>query len=195
MNTATLTQPVTPEDLLAMPDGDSYELVDGKLVERYMGSRSSYIGSRLVHLLTAFCDERKAGWVWGADCGYQCFPDRPNLVRKPDVSFIRMGRLPGEEAPEGHTRIPPDLAVEVVSPKDLYYEISERVHDFLAVGVPLVWVIDPTVRTVLIYRQNGTITGVREGEELDGEDVLPGFRCPVRELFRTPASQPSANGA
>jgi Uma2 family endonuclease len=111
-------------------------------------------------------------------------------VRKPDVSFIRVGRLPGEKAPEGHTRIPPDLAVEVVSPKDLAYEVTDHVEDYLKADVRLVWVIDLHVRTVLIYRLDGSISGLREKDELDGEAVVVGFRCPVRELFRTPA--PSA---
>jgi Uma2 family endonuclease len=135
------------------------------------------------------------GWVWAADAGYQCFPGHPNLVRKPDVSFIRLGRLPNEEAPEGHTRIPPDLAVEVISPKDLAYEISARVEDYLGAGVRLVWVIDPSVRTLIIYRHDGTIAGLRERDELSGEDVVPGFRCPVRELFRTPAPPQQTNGS
>jgi Uma2 family endonuclease len=187
MNTVALPKLVTPDDLLAMPDGDSYELVDGKLVERHMGSWSSYVGTRLVWLLTDYCDKNAKGWVWAADCSYQCFPDRPSLVRKPDVSFIRLGRLPGEQPSEGHTRISPDLAVEVVSPKDLAYEVTDHVEDYLKAGVRLVWVVDPHVRTVLIYRQGGSISGLREKDELDGEDVVPGFRCPVRELFRTPA--------
>src|SRR3954465_14021000 len=99
MHTTASEPLITPEDLLAMPDGDFYELVDGKLVERHMGSWSSYVGGRLVFLLTDFCDRTGLGGVWAADCSYQCFPGRPGLVRKPDVSFIRLGRLPGEKAP------------------------------------------------------------------------------------------------
>jgi Uma2 family endonuclease len=195
MSTGTAERLVTPEELLAMPDGDSYELVDGRLVERHMGSWSSYVGSRLHLLLGGYCFEHALGWVWAADASYQCFPGHPNLVRKPDVSFIRAGRLPGERPPEGHTRIPPDLAVEVISPKDLAYEISERVEGYLGASVRLVWVVDPSVRTVLIYRSNGTIAGLRERDELDGEDVVPGFRCPVRELFRPPVPPPQTKGS
>jgi Uma2 family endonuclease len=194
MSAPTLERPITPDELLAMPDGDLYELVDGRLVERHMGARSSFVASQLVRLLGNYCAANAAGWYWGPDAGYQCFPDRPSLVRKPDVSFIRRGRLPGEEAPEGHTRIPPDLAVEVVSPKDLAYEVSEHVEDYRRAGVRLVWVVDPSVRTVLVYRLDGSIAGLREGGELDGEDVVPGFRCPVAELFRPPVPPAPANG-
>src|SRR5262249_31147920 len=120
MNTVAAPPPFTPEDLLALPDGDSFELVNGHLVERHMGAESSWIGGELYRLIGTYCRENQSGWVWPADGSYQCFPDRPNLVRKPDVSFIRRGRLPGEQLPRGHIRIQPDLAVEVVSPKDLF---------------------------------------------------------------------------
>jgi Uma2 family endonuclease len=186
---STVETPVlyTPEDLLAMPDGDRYELIDGQLVEKNMGSWSSYVGSRLGRLLGNFCDENALGWIWGADASYQCFPDRPRLVRKPDVSFIRLGRLPGEQAPEGHTLIAPELAVEVISPNDLAYDIDQRVADYLSAGTRLIWVVNPVQRTILIYRLDGSIAGVREGSELSGEDVVVGFRCPVHALFIPPA--------
>jgi Uma2 family endonuclease len=114
------------------------------------------------------------------------------LVRKPDVSFIRFGRLPGEEVPQGHIPIAPDLAVEVISPNDLAYDIDERVADYLGAGTRLVWVVNPVQRTVLIYRHDGSIAGVREGGELSGEDVVPGFRCPVHSLFITPVPPTSS---
>jgi Uma2 family endonuclease len=177
------TTTYTPEDLLAMPDGKNYELVDGRLVERNMGAESSWIGGNLYFALRSHCNEPGAGWVWPADNGYQCFPHAPKLVRRPDVSFIRAGRFPGGELPKGHVRIPPDLAVEVVSPNDLAYEVEERVDDYLKAGVPLIWVIHPENRTVFIRRGNGTVSRLDQNDELSGEEVIPGFRCAVRSLF------------
>jgi Uma2 family endonuclease len=173
----------TPEDLLAMPDSKNYELVDGRLVERYMGAESSWIGGRLHSRLDLFCDEHDLGWVWPADNGYQCFAHAPKLVRRPDVSFIRAGRFPGGALPKGHVRIPPDLAVEVVSPNDLAYEVEERVDDYQKAGVPLIWVIYPEIRTVFVRRSNGTVTHLHQDDEMSGEEVIPGFRCVVRSLF------------
>jgi Uma2 family endonuclease len=177
----------TPEDLLAMPDGDSYELVDGKLVERHMGARSSWVSGRVYRLLSNLCEENPLGWVWPADNGYQCFPGSPNLVRKPDVSFIRLGRLPGEELPEGFVRLAPDLAVEVISPNDLYHEVEQKVHEYLHASVRLVWVINPHLNKVRVHRADGTVTDLHATDELSGEDVVPGFRCRVGELFVVPA--------
>src|SRR5688572_14271280 len=103
-----------------------------------MGMESSRIGMRIGVLLGAFLRDHPGGLLFGADAGYQCFPKSPSTVRKPDVSFVRSGRLAGNVAPEGHCRIPPDLAVEVISPNDLAYEVEEKVAEYLQAGVPLV---------------------------------------------------------
>jgi Uma2 family endonuclease len=200
MSTATATEVrYTPEDLLAMPDGKAYELVDGRLVERHMGSESSLVGGRLYWRLTQFCDEQNRGIVWPADNGFQCFPHAPGLVRRPDVSFVRSGRLPGDVPPKGWVRIPPDLAVEVVSPRDLAGELEEKLSDYKKVDVPLVWVIYPEQRVVKVLRHLGPPSDLGEDDELSGEDVIPGFRCPVREILprRQPAKDAPAdtNGA
>src|SRR5580704_8315063 len=102
MSTAIATKTeYTPEDLLAMPDGKSYELVDGQLVERNMGAESSWVGGELYARLRQYGQEHQLGWAFPADTGYQCFPHAPGLVRKPDVSFVRYGRLPDGMLPQG----------------------------------------------------------------------------------------------
>jgi Uma2 family endonuclease len=177
---------ITPEDLLAMPDGKDYELVDGRLVERNMGSISSWIGGEIFFLIRSYLKEHPIGLLWVADNGFQCFPDKPGKVRKPDVSFIKHGRLPGDRMPRGYVRIRPDLAVEVVSPNDLAAEVDEKLHEYLKAGVPLVWVVNPDVRIVRVHRADLSGAFLTENDELSGEDVLPGFRCRVSDLFPPP---------
>ncbi len=159
-----------------------YELVDGELVERVMGAEASWVAGKLHSLLEAYGESSKSGWSFVADLGYRCFDGRPKLVRKPDVSFVRRERLPGG-LPKGDLRIPPGLAVEVVSPNETVYELDEKVEEYLAVGVPLVWVVNPQTRTVIVHRPDGRLTKLREADELSGEDVLPGFRCAVRDFL------------
>jgi Uma2 family endonuclease len=187
MSTLSSVAPVTPEELLKLPDSVKYELVDGKLVERNMGMESSEIALRLALLIGMFLRDHSLGRLFGADASYQCFTDAPGKVRKPDVSFIRFDRLPDGRAPKGHSRIAPDLAVEVVSPGDLSYEIEEKVAEYLAAGVPLVWVVHPPTRTVRVHRPRssprGEISNLRDSDTLSGEDVLPGFSCGVSEVF------------
>jgi Uma2 family endonuclease len=177
----------TPEDLLALPDGVSYELVDGKLVERNMGMESSQIGVRITLQIGKYLEDHPLGLLFGADAGYRCFPDAPEKVRKPDVSFIKFGRLEEDRAPKGHCSIPPDLAVEVLSPKDLVYDVEEKVDEYMRAGVRLIWIVSPRSRTVRIHRQpsspRGSFTGLSSDQPLDGEDVLPGFSCKVGNFF------------
>jgi Uma2 family endonuclease len=173
----------TPEDLLSMPDGKNYELVDGHLVERTMSPLSSWVGGELFYHLRTFLRENPKGWAWPADLGYECYPGRPNKVRKSDVSFIRVERMPDGPSSEGYAHIPPDLAVEVVSPNDLWHELQAKVDEYLEAGVQLVWVIDPEGRTAFVYRRDGTVSRLHAGDELSGEDIIPGFRCPLASIF------------
>ncbi len=173
----------TPEDLLRLSDEKSYELVDGKLVRRAMGMESSLVGGNLYIRLYPHCGANKLGLVFPADASYQCFPDAPDKVRKPDVSFISAGRLQGQRLPKGHSTIAPNLAVEVLSPNDLATRIDEKVQEYLRAGVQLVWVINPKTRTARVHRRDGPITEIHETEELSGENVIPGFRCRLSEIL------------
>jgi Uma2 family endonuclease len=115
------------------------------------------------------------------------------MVRKADVSFIRLDRQTAAQAiEEGHCPIAPDLAVEVLSPNDLAYEVALKVSEYLRAGVRLVWVVHPEVRTVEVHRPQGAGVILHEQDELSSEDVLPGFRCRVADLFVMPTqSQPA----
>ncbi len=186
----------TPEDLLTMPDGDQFELVDGRLVERSMGILAGWVSGRLFTRLSAFCEAHPLGWVFpGGDVGYLAFPNSPKTVRKPDVSFVSFGRFPGETLPPGFARLAPDLAAEVVSRNDLYEEVDQKIEEYIRAGVRLVWVVSPQNHTVRVHRLNGSSASLRENDELNGEDVLPGFRCRVGDLFPPASAASTDNGA
>lgn len=178
---------VTPEELLQRADSVNFELVDGQLVERAMGTESSGVGAQILGLLWAFLKDHPLGRLLGADAGYQCFLDAPDKIRKPDVSFIKSGRLPGDKMPAGYCKVRPDLVVEVVSPTDQVYELEEKVAEYLRAGVPLIWVVNPPTRSVRIHRPRtaaqGSVSEVTESDLISGEDVLPGFSCSVAEFF------------
>ena len=182
---------VTAEELLTMPDGKRFELVNGELVERNMSWESERVGMNVSGLLWGHCREHDCGVLNGSNAGYQCFeeiyPDDPDRLRKPDVSYISVDRLPKEPIVKGHCPIVPDLAVEVVSPNDLSEEVEEKVDEYLRAGVRLVWVVHPQRKTIRIHRADGTVQDLRQTDELSGEDVITGFRCPVSEVFRLPA--------
>jgi Uma2 family endonuclease len=183
MNIRHMPEAVEPDRLEQLPDGDRYELVGGIPVEKDMGAESDMIALRIGGRLDLFCLQHQLGRVFGSTTGYRCFAHDPNLLRRPDASFIANGRLPNNQAPKGDVKIAPDLAVEVVSPNDLYEEVEAKVNEYLAAGVKLVWVVSPGSKTVLIRRADRTCALVRESGELSGEDVVPGFTCKVAELF------------
>jgi len=181
MSTAETTT-FSPDDLLKLPDGKRFELVNGQLVEKAMGWDASYIAARLHAFIFVFLSDNPVGRPT-VEGSYQCFDDDPNRVRRPDVSFVSHERMPGPR-PEGHCRIAPDLAVEVVSPGNTYSEIEAKVHEYLDAGVRLVWLVNPPTRSVHVYRQgDSSVTLLRASDQLTGEDVLPGFECSVAALF------------
>jgi Uma2 family endonuclease len=172
---------VASADLARLLEQVDYELYDGKLRTRPMGAKSSWIGGRIYGFLFTFLAENPLGHIFISDCGYTCFPK--NNLRKPDVSFIRLGRLEEEEIPSGWLTIPPDLAVEVLSPGDVADEMDKKVQEYLKAGVRLVWEVHPASKTVIVHRLDGTITAIKETDSLDGEDVVPGFTVPLARIF------------
>ena len=176
-----------PEDFLALPDSVAYELVDGKLVERQMGAESSAIAAAIIAVLRQFLRGKRLGYVFSSEASLQCFADAPKKLRRADVSFVRRGRFPNDEVPAGQILVVPDLVVEVVSPRDRAEDVHNKSVEYIAAGVPLVWVVYPKSRTVMIHRQPSAAAGpigkLSENDAISGEDVIPGFTCGVAEFF------------
>jgi Uma2 family endonuclease len=192
MSVADVPTRYTADDLLAMPDAKSYELIDGELVERNSGGVSSWVAGQVISRVNSYVNKCEAGWVFGPDAGFQCSGEDHNRVRRPDGSFIRRGRFPDEELPCGHIPIPPDLAIEVISPNDLYLDVQAKVAEYLAAGVRLIWVIDPDNRSVVVHSsESDQPVFLRENDTLTGGDVLPGFECRVADLFRSSIAKQS----
>jgi len=206
MSTMVATEPevmpkaeVTPEELLVMPDGGHYELIDGELRERNVSVYSSRVAVKVSKILDNYCDQTGAGIVLESELGYRCFPWKPRRVRRVDVAFIRADRLSEQLLSAGFCSIAPDLAVEVVSPNDLIEELDEKVAEYLRAGVKLIWVFRPGIRAVQVFRADGSSSWLWATGELSGEDVIPGFRCRVEEFFpmlgQPEEQSPKATGA
>ena len=179
---ATTTRPVaTEEDLLQVPrDGQKYELVDGQIRVSPAGFRHGQVCMCLATLLGPFIKERQLGYLFDSSTGFR-LPG--GNVRLPDVAFVAKGRLADERVPEGFGDLAPDLAVEVLSPSDRPRDIGDKVGEYLQAGVPLVWVIDPIRRTAAVYKSLTDVRILGSEDFLDGEDVLPGFRCRLADVL------------
>ncbi|MFP4440531.1 MAG: Uma2 family endonuclease [Chloroflexaceae bacterium] len=177
-------QPKTADELLQMPDdGFRYELVRGEL--RRM-SPSGFQHGRLTMNIATPLDQyvrtQGLGVVCAAETGFLLATD-PDTVRAADVAFIQQARIDPQAEPEGYWHGAPDLAVEVVSPHDLYTEVDAKVTDWLDAGTRMVIVINPRKHTVTVYRSLTHIMVLREPDILDGDDVVPGWSLPIAALF------------
>lgn len=193
MTVATMTVPAPPapmtaDEFIALPNAGDYELIDGILTKRMpMGAKASAIASQ-VNMLLGLYRREHGGWVMDSETSYCCFGS-PRTLRRADVSFVLPGRFPGEVPPDGYVILAPDLAVEVVSTHDNARELETKVVQFLNAGVRLVWIVYPDTQTVHVRRPDGTVKILGDSQQLSGEDVLPQFSCPIRELFPTVQKQ------
>jgi Uma2 family endonuclease len=173
--------------MLRMPDeGRLYELVDGKLVEKRMSDLAQLVANNLNDELVVWAKQSAAGRSF-VEATFQCFPDDPGRVRRPDVAFVSRDRLANYQWGHGHIMIAPDLAVEVVSPNDTVSELDRKVGEYFQAGVRHVWVINPEQQTVRIHRRPGDLSELVGGADLIDEPLLRGFRCPLTTLFLVPS--------
>jgi Uma2 family endonuclease len=181
---STTLQQITADELFAMPkDGFRYELVKGEL--RKMSPAGSEHGAIIVNitvLLGQHVKSNNLGVCFGAETGFKIATD-PDTVRAPDVAFVSRERIPESGITKKFWPGAPDLAVEVLSPGDSYEEVDEKVEDWLTAGARAVWIVNPKRRNVTVYRSMTDVTRLSEADELDGETVVPGFRCKVSEIF------------
>lgn len=183
MSASLSSSTVTAEELsrLSFPD-KQVELVRGELVVREPPAGwHGGISNGVAYRLTGFVREGGLGAVFGQDTGFQIASD-PDTVRAPDTAFVRRERL-SEIPRRGYPRLAPDLVVEVLSPDDRPGEVLAKTGEWLDAGVRLVWVLDPEARQARVHRPDGSLALLGAEDELEGEDVLPGFRCHVAELL------------
>jgi Uma2 family endonuclease len=180
--TLTQTELISGEDLAQMGDIGPCELVKGRIVPMSpTGYEHGEIESAIGAELRAFVRPRKLGKVLVGEVGIYTSRN-PDTVRGADAIFISNQRY-AEKKSEGYLDVAPDLVVEILSPNDRWTEVTQKLREYFAIGVRLVWVADPAARTIYAYR---SIVDVREftaEDELPGDDVLPGFAVKVAQLF------------
>jgi Uma2 family endonuclease len=136
--------------------------------------------SNVMRSLQTHNEERRLGKVWG-NVGFQ-LTTGPDTVRAASVVFMRRDRVP-PRGWEGYVPGAPDLAVEVISPTDLYLDIVDKIADWLEHGTRLVVVVNARRPSVVVHRPNQRPQPLGLDDVIDGEDVVPGWSMPVRDLF------------
>lgn len=179
---------MTAEELWDMPDipGKQLELVRGELAEMPTpGAIHNLIVGLMYRLISAFASDHRLGVAFGDNMRY-ALSRGPDTVRIPDVSFVAWERVPESGIPEGSWLIPPDLAVEVVSPTDNANDVYDKAREYVESGVRIVWVFWPKRRAVSVHTRDEKTAELGPDDLLDGGDVLPRFSVRVSELFAIP---------
>lgn len=168
------------DTFIALPENAErrFELIMGEIVEVPSNPLSSYIGGRFLTALNNFVLPRELGFVTGEAGGYMVMGER----YAPDVAFIsaeKQAELPYDDQ---YNPIPPDLVVEVISPSDNLHKLRIKISNYLAAGVT-VWLCDPVEPQVEVHHPSKPVQIVGIDGELDGGDVLPGFKLALRDIF------------
>jgi Uma2 family endonuclease len=175
---------LTAEEFERLPDdGKRYELIDGEL--REMAPTVNWHGEVESNLVIRLGGHVQAHGLGRVSCGEVLYVVRrdPDRVRAADIAFLRQERVPSPEARQHIMEVVPDLVVEILSKHDTVEEISGKIDDWLGAGVQMLWIVDPFRRTVTVYQPGRDPTLLGEHGSLAGDPVIPGFRCPVTEIF------------
>ena len=175
---------MTAEDLARLPaDGGRYELVDGELhTMSPTGYEHGVLTMAVALSLASHVRAHRLGVVCAAETGFKVKAD-PDTVRGADVAFVRQEAVEAHPHVEGYWPGAPDLVVEVISPNDLYTEVEKKIAEWLAAGARMVIVINPRQRSVRIHRSLTEARTLSLDDQIDGEDVVPGWTLAVREIF------------
>jgi Uma2 family endonuclease len=184
MAATTKNKLLTAEEFMRLPDpldGSQQELVRGEVIT--MPPPKGLHGiccAAITMLIGHFAKQKKLGYVTGNDAG-TILERNPDTVRGPDVAFYSFKRV--SKIPDGYFEVAPDLAIEVLSPDTSFSRLQRKVEQYLKCGSSLVWVFDPEVCTVTIYRPKQQPETLEHQETLSGENILPGFSCRVADCF------------
>lgn len=180
----TATRLITAAEFWQMPDhGGRNELIEGELhpmspTGSHHGKVALKVGARLLR----YVESQKLGEVLAAETGFRLTAD-PDTVLAPDASFVCAARISPEGLSAGYFDGAPDLAAEVLSPSDSWQTIERKAKLYLAHGTRLVWILNPQTLSITVFRPGPRTEYLKHGDTITGDDVLPGFACPVAEFF------------
>jgi Uma2 family endonuclease len=164
-----------------------YEVIDGLRVELPMSTENELLSNELHLELGIYARSKRNGWALHETL-FELPLEGRQRRRRPDIAFLSFDRWAADrQPPTGVNALPvaPDVAVEFISPSEFGFEILDKLFEYFEAGVRQVWLVYPRHRLVQVYDSIEQTKGFREPHELDGGEVLPGFRIKVSTLFPT----------
>lgn len=172
---------MTATTQVAFDDDLDYEVVDGEKEVKMAGARHGEICAQITTELGIYLKGSKVGKIYSSNTTFQIGANE----RMPDVAFVSAARIPADGAPTSKWEIPPDIAVEVISPNDVWDKVNRKVNEYFAAGVRQVWLVSQGEEQVMIYDSPTQIKVVTAADDLTSETLLPGFKCRVADLFQS----------
>ena len=165
------------------PDEQPGELDAGRWIPLTRGTwRHGRIVVNVAAALKAYSKSHPGWSIATADPGVKLNAN-PDRLRGPDVGVIRAEREPTGTGVDGWLEGAPDVVVEVVGDSQSISEMTGKALEYITSGARLVWIVDPEPQRILIFTPPDHVRMLGPHDSLDGGDVLPGFTCPVAELF------------
>lgn len=154
-----------------------FEYIAGEIVEVVSNNYSSEVAAILLIKIGGHVLAKNLGHVTGADGGYIVSGEK----YIPDVAFISYVRQP-QSSHDAYNLNAPDLAVEVLSPGNQDDDMAVKIANYLAANT-VVWRVKPIERQIEVFAPQTPTKYLGINDILDGGDVLPGFKLPVKDIF------------
>lgn len=181
-NLPTTHRLVTGEELYHMTGIGPSELVKGEIVERMpTGHRHGDVEFTIGFFLKSYLREHKLGKVFGGETGVYA-GRAPDTVRGVDVAYMSHERFARVQS-KSYLDVAPELIVEIMSPQDAWSEVQEKLAEYFAIDVKVVWVVDPKLQQIHSYRAVDEVQIYKLSDTLTCEDLLPGFAMRSAEIF------------
>ncbi len=178
----TICRLITGEELYRMTGLGPTDLVRGEIVERMpTGHRHGDVEINLGSFLKNYVREHKLGKVFGGETGVYTGRD-PDTVRGVDLAYMSRARY-AQVKSTSYLDVAPELIVEVLSPHDAWSEVQEKLAEYFAIDVKVVWVVDPKLLQVHSYQALDQIHVYKMGDTITCQELLPGFHVSVADLF------------
>lgn len=175
---------ITGEELYYMTNLGSSDLVRGEIVERMpTGHQHGDVEITIGFFLKSYLREHKVGKVFGGETGVYT-NHSPDTVRGVDLAYMSHERFAHVKSPS-YLDVAPELIVEIMSPHDAWSEVQEKLAEYFAIEVKVVWVVDPKLKQVHRYRAVNDVQLFKADDALTCEELLPGFVLPLAELWAT----------
>ncbi|MEZ4864653.1 MAG: Uma2 family endonuclease [Caldilineaceae bacterium] len=180
--TAAIQRLLTGEELYRMSGLGSNDLIRGEIVERMpTGHLHGDIEFTIGFFLKSYLRKHKLGKLFGGETGVYTGRN-PDTVRGVDVAYMSYARYERVQS-TSYLDIAPELIVKIMSPQDTWTEVQEKLVEYFAIDVKVVWVVDPKLKQIHVFHALEEIHILRLEDDLTCEDLLPGFSVPLTEIF------------